>query len=62
MPLAEEKASLATAGYRAGKLQLDEVLGARQQLIEARLRQLDLLGSLAQVAARLYFTYEEAHA
>ena len=62
VPLAEEKASLATAGYRAGKLQLDEVLGARQQLIEARLRQLDLLGSLAQVAARLYFTYEEAHA
>ncbi|MCP1651421.1 TolC family protein [Pseudomonas nitroreducens] len=62
LPLAEEKASLATASYRAGKLQLGEVLGARQQLLEERLRQLDLQGSLAQVAARLYFTYEGVRA
>ncbi|HBN8231387.1 TPA: TolC family protein [Pseudomonas aeruginosa] len=62
VPLAEEKVRLATAGYRAGKLQLDEVIGARQQLVAARLRQIDLQGALAQVAARLHFTYEEGRA
>lgn len=60
VPLAIEKVQLATASYRAGKLQLDDVIGARQQLVEARLRLLDLQGSLALIAARLYFTYEEA--
>ncbi|WP_447750374.1 TolC family protein [Pseudomonas nicosulfuronedens] len=60
VPLAEEKVRLATAGYRAGKLPLGEVVGARQQRVEARLRQIDLQGSMALVAARLYFTYEEA--
>lgn len=62
VPLAEEKVRLATAGYRAGKTGLDEVVSARQQLVEARLKQIDLQGYLAQVAARLYFTYEEGHA
>lgn len=62
VPLAEEKARLANAGYRAGKLDLDAVVEARRQLVEARLRQIDLQGSLALVAARLYFTYEESRA
>ena len=62
VPLAEEKVRLATAGYRSGKFGLDEVVSARQQLVEARLKQIDLQGSLAQVAARLYFTYEEGRA
>lgn len=59
LPLAEEKARLALAGYRAGRVELDEVITARQQVVEARLRQIDLQGSMALVAARLYFTYGE---
>lgn len=62
LPLAEEKVRLALAGYRAGTLDLEQLLGARQQRVEARLRQIDLQGSLAQLAARLYFTYEEGRA
>lgn len=62
LPLADEKVRLALADYRAGKTTLDELVGARQQRVEARLRQIDLQGSLAQVAARLYFTYEEGRA
>ncbi|HHF0025680.1 TPA: TolC family protein [Pseudomonas aeruginosa] len=62
LPLVEEKVRLALAGYRAGTLDLEQLLGARQQRVEARLRQIDLQGSLAQLAARLYFTYEEGRA
>lgn len=62
LPLAEEKARLALAGYRAGRVELDEVITARQQVVEARLRQIDLQGSMALVAARLYFTYGETRA
>ena len=62
LPLAEEKVRLALAGYRAGTLDLEQLLGARQQRVEAQLRQIDLQGSLAQLAARLYFTYEEGRA
>ncbi|MDT4830102.1 type I secretion outer membrane protein, TolC family [compost metagenome] len=59
VPLAEEKVSLALAGYRAGNTELASVIAARRELVQARLRALDLQGLKALAAARLYFTYGE---
>ncbi|MNY83465.1 hypothetical protein D3C86_2262590 [compost metagenome] len=49
------------AGYRAGKTELASVIAARRELVQARLRALDLQGLKALAAARLYFTYGEGH-
>lgn len=59
VPLAEEKVNLALAGYRAGNTELASVIAARRELVQARLRALDLQGLKALSAARLYFTYGE---
>jgi outer membrane protein TolC len=59
VPLAEEKVRLALADYRAGKSELASVIAARRELIQVRLREIDLQGQQAQAAARLYFTYGE---
>jgi outer membrane protein TolC len=59
VPLAEEKVNLALAGYRAGNTELASVIAARRELVQARLRALDLQGLKALAAARLYFTYGE---
>lgn len=60
LPLAEEKVTLSLAGYRAGSGALADVLAARRELIDARLRQIDLQGQRAQVGSALYFTYGES--
>ncbi|MCQ4295331.1 TolC family protein [Pseudomonas stutzeri] len=60
LPLGEEKVELAMAGYRAGSSDLDEVLAARNELIETRLKHIDLQGLLAIAAARLHLAYGEA--
>jgi len=39
---------------------LDTVLDARRELIETRLKQIDLEGLHALAAARLYFAYGDA--
>lgn len=48
------------AGYRAGSNDLEAVLGARNELIETRLKQIDLQGLVAIAASRLHLAYGEA--
>lgn len=59
LPLAQQKAELQFASYRAGKGDLNAVLTARRELIAERLKQLDLDSQRAAAAARLYFAYGE---
>lgn len=59
LPLAQEKADLMQASYRAGKSTLAQTLAARRELIETRFRSVELDAELAAVAARLAYLYEE---
>jgi len=61
LPLAREKVELSMASYRAGTGDLAAVIAARRELIEARLKQIDLEGLRALTSARLYFAYGEAN-
>ncbi|MBS0316862.1 MAG: TolC family protein [Proteobacteria bacterium] len=60
LPLARKRVDLLTASYRNGKTDLSAVLAARRDLIDRRLKAVDLAGQRAQVAAQLYFSYGEA--
>lgn len=60
LPLAREKVDLSMASYRAGKGDLNAVVAARRELIEARLKQVDLQEQRALSSARLYFAYGES--
>ncbi|RON05407.1 TolC family protein [Pseudomonas brassicacearum] len=59
VPLAREKVGLTMASYRAGKGDLAPVIAARRELIEARLKQIDIEEQRALTNARLYFNYGE---
>lgn len=59
LPLAQQKVELQLASYRASKTDLSTVLTARREWIETRLRQIDLEGQQAALAAKLYFAYGE---
>ncbi|TVT83935.1 TolC family protein [Pseudomonas sp. H3(2019)] len=59
VPLAKEKVGLTMASYRAGKGDLAPVIAARRELIEARLKQIDVEEQRALTNARLYFNYGE---
>jgi outer membrane protein TolC len=59
LPLAREKVELSMASYRAGKGDLNAVVAARRDLIEARLKQVDVEEQRALTSARLYFAYGE---
>jgi cobalt-zinc-cadmium efflux system outer membrane protein len=59
LPLARQKVDLQFASYRGGRGELGSVIGARRELIELELRQLELEGSRAAAAARLYYIYGE---
>ncbi len=59
VPLAKEKVGLSMASYRAGKGDLAAVIAARRELIEARLKQIDVEEQRALTNARLYFNYGE---
>jgi outer membrane protein TolC len=48
------------ASYRAGKGDLSSVVAARRELIEARLKQVDVEEQRALTSARLYFAYGES--
>jgi outer membrane protein TolC len=61
LPLAEEKVALAMSAYRASKADLTEVIAARQEQAEARLKEIALTGQRAQSAARLVYTYGGNH-
>ena len=60
LPLAKEKVELSMASYRAGKGDLSSVVAARRELIEARLKQIDLEEQRALTSARLHFAYGES--
>ncbi|MBC2693558.1 MULTISPECIES: TolC family protein [Pseudomonas] len=59
VPLAKEKVGLTMASYRAGKGNLTAVVAARRELIEVRLKQVDIEEQRALTNARLYFNYGE---
>jgi outer membrane protein, heavy metal efflux system len=59
VPLAKEKVGLTMASYRTGKGDLTAVIAARRELIEARLKQIDVEEQRALTNARLYFNYGE---
>ncbi|QDQ25488.1 TolC family protein [Chitinimonas arctica] len=59
LPLAQQKVLLQTASYRSGKVDLTAVLAARRELIDVRLKTIDLDSQRAQLATRLHFTYGE---
>ncbi|PCR94436.1 hypothetical protein CP336_21300 [Pseudomonas fluorescens] len=59
VPLAKEKVDLSLASYRAGKGDLNAVVSARRELIEARFQQIDVEEQRALTAARLHFAYGE---
>ena len=48
------------ASYRSGKGDLKSVVAARRELIEARLKQIDVEEQRALTSARLYFSYGES--
>jgi cobalt-zinc-cadmium efflux system outer membrane protein len=60
VPLAREKVELSMASYRAGEGDLNAVVAARRELIEARLKQVDVEEPRALTSARLYFAYGES--
>ncbi|WP_367253514.1 TolC family protein [Pseudomonas sp. stari2] len=60
VPLAKEKVDLSLASYRAGKGDLNAVVNARRELIEARFKQIDVEEQRALTAARLHFAYGES--
>jgi len=51
--LAQERVDLAMAGYQSGKAELAAVLAVRRELLEARLRAIDLEAQRADLRARL---------
>ncbi|MCW3148186.1 TolC family protein [Stutzerimonas stutzeri] len=60
LPLARERSELSMADYRAGRGELETLLAARRELIETRLKEIDLEGLQAIAASRLYFAYGDA--
>jgi outer membrane protein TolC len=57
LTLAQRKVDYAFASYRGGKVELAAVLNARRDLIDVRLRQIELEGKQAVAAAKLYYFY-----
>jgi len=57
LPLAEEKVRLAMADYRSGNGELTAVIDARRQLVETRLRQIDVARDRSLSNARLHFAF-----
>ena len=57
LPLARQKVDYQFASYRAGKADLTAVLNARRELIDERLKDIELDGKRAATVAKLYFFY-----
>lgn len=57
LPLAEEKVRLAMADYRSGEGELVSVIAAREELVDTRLRRVDLARDRSLVNARLHFAF-----
>ena len=59
LPLAQQKIDLQYAAWRAGKGDLTAVLGARRELVDQRLKIIDLEAQRSATAAQLHFAYGE---
>ncbi len=59
LPLADEKADLALAGWRGGKGELVDLVMARRERIDAELMAIALEGARRQMAARLHYAYSD---
>lgn len=59
LPLAEEKVQLAMADWQGGKGSLSDVINARRERIDAKLKLIEISGERSQMAARLYYAYGE---
>lgn len=57
LTLAQQKADYAFSSYRGGKADLTAVLSARRELIDTRLKQIELESKRAIAAAKLYYFY-----
>ncbi|MDB6043122.1 MAG: hypothetical protein JWM63_1673 [Gammaproteobacteria bacterium] len=57
LSLAQQKVDYQFASYRAGKADLAAVLNARRELIDARLKELEVEGKRTATVAKLYFFY-----
>jgi cobalt-zinc-cadmium efflux system outer membrane protein len=57
LPLAQQKVDYQFASYRAGTADLSAVLNARRELIDERLKEIELDGKRATTVAKLYFFY-----
>jgi outer membrane protein TolC len=57
LPLAREKVDYQFASYRAGKGDLSAVLAARRELIDERLKEIELESKRAAAGAKLYYFY-----
>ena len=55
LPLAREKADLMLAAYRAGRGDLTPIIMSRRELIEARMKAIDLEAELDAVSAKLAY-------
>lgn len=59
LPLAQQKLDLQYAGYRSGKSDLTAVLTARREIVDQRLKIIDMEAQRTAMAAQLYFAYGE---
>ena len=57
LTLAQQKADYTLASYRGGRADLTAVLNARRELIDIRLKQIELEAKQAIAASRLYYFY-----
>jgi hypothetical protein len=61
LPLADDRADAALAAYRGGRGDLQASLSAIDKAIEQRLAYADLLSTLGQSWAALYFAFPQEH-
>ena len=57
LTLAQQKAVYTLASYRGGKGELPAVLAARREIIDVRVKQIELESKRAAAAAKLYYFY-----
>lgn len=59
LPLVSEKVDLAMADWQGGRGSLSDVIIARRERIDAKLKLIEITGERSQMAARLYYAYGE---
>jgi len=59
LPLADEKVQLAMADWQGGRGSLSDVIVARRERVDTKLKLLQISGERSQMAARLYYAFGE---